>query len=135
MKHWCCTVIIICCLSLTAWAQEDGILRVIEEDNIRTLLDHRKALNFQKDRTIRAWSVQVFLSRDKYLATQKVTEIKKRTRNLTSKVDWYYDAPYYRIYAGGFYTKLEAATLLSQVLELYPDAILFKNENVKPSDL
>lgn len=115
--------------------QEEGIVRVVEENSIRQLLDHRKALNFSKDRTIKVWSVQLFLSRDKYLTTQKVSEAKQKVKNLTSKVDWFYEAPYYRIYAGGFYTKLEAVSLLNQVVGIYPDAIVFKNTEAKPTDM
>ena len=63
-------------------AQEQGILHVTEEFSIRTLLDHRKSLNFQKDRKLKVWSVQLLLSRDKYLATRKVVEVKKITKNI-----------------------------------------------------
>lgn len=116
-------------------AQEKGILHVVEENSIRQMLDHRKALNFQKERKLQVWSVQLYLSRDKYSATQKVTEIKKITQDITTKVDWFYEAPYYRIYAGGFYTKLEAATLLQQLIGQFPDAIVFKNTEAKPTDM
>ncbi len=116
-------------------AQQDGILHVTEEYSVRQLLDHRKALNFQKDRKLKVWSVQLLLSRDKYLATKKIIEVKKRTKNLTSKVDWFYQAPYYRIYAGAFYTKLEAVTLLNHLVDAFPDAIVFKNTEAKPSDM
>ena len=90
---------------------------------------------FQKDRKLKVWSVQLLLSRDKYLATRKVVEVKKITKNITSKVDWFYQAPYYRIYAGAFYTKLEAATLLDLLLDDFPDAIVFKNTEARPSDM
>ncbi|BDS14169.1 hypothetical protein [Aureispira anguillae] len=113
----------------------EGIVRIVEEGAIRQVLDHRKALNFSKDRTLKVWSVQLFLSRDKYLATQKVAEAKKKAQNLTSKIDWFYEAPYYRIYAGGFYTKLEAVSLLNELIEMYPDAIVFKNTEAKPADM
>jgi hypothetical protein len=116
-------------------AQGEGILHVNEEYSIRKLLDHRKSLNFQFDRKLKVWSVQLLLSRDKYLATQKVSEIKKRLQNVTTKIDWFYEAPYYRIYAGGFYTKLDAISLLNQVLESYPSAIVFKNTEAKPGDM
>jgi len=114
---------------------QEGILRVTEESSIRQLLDHRKALNYQRDRKIKAWSVQIYLGRDKYEATKMVTNAKLRLRNVTAKVDWFYEAPYYRIYAGGFSTKLEAMSLLSQILPQYPSAIIFKNAEVRPNDL
>lgn len=118
-----------------SFAQEEGIVRVVEENSIRQILDHRKSLNFTKDRTVKVWSVQLYLSRDKYLTTQEVSNARRKTRNVTSKVDWFYEAPYYRIYAGGFYTKLEAVTLLNELVELYPDAIVFKNTEAKPADM
>jgi hypothetical protein len=129
------TLVLLYIVSAAQAQYEEGIVRVTEESSIRQLLDHRKALNFQKDRHIKVWSVQLFLSRDKYLATKKVNEIKQRTRYLNSEVDWFYEAPYYRVYSGGFYTKLEAASLLSKVVDLYPDAILFKNTEAKPMDM
>ncbi len=129
------TLVLLYTVSQAQAQPSDGIVRVTEESSIRQLLDHRKALNFQRDRHIKVWSVQLFLTRDKYLATQKVNEIKQRTKYLRSEIDWFYEAPYYRVYAGGFYTKLEAASLLSKVVDLYPDAILFKNTEAKPSDM
>lgn len=122
-------------LASTLVAQREGILHITEAFSIRTLLDHRKSLNFQKERKLKAWSVQLLLSRDKYLATRKVVEVKKSTRYITSKVDWFYQAPYYRIYAGAFYTKLEAATLLNLLIEQFPDAIVFKNTEARPTDM
>lgn len=135
MKHFFLFFVLLC-MAVQAQSQNaPGIVRVTEESSIRRMLDHRKALNFQRDRNIKVWSVQLFLTRDKYLATQKVNEVKQRTKYLQSAVDWFYEAPYYRVYAGGFYTKLEAASLLNKVVELYPDAILFKNVEAKPSDI
>lgn len=114
---------------------QEGTLRVNEESSIRQMLDHRKSLNYQRDRKIKVWSVQIYLGRDKYEATKTVTSAKQRLRNITTKVDWFYEAPYYRIYVGGFYTKLEAMTLLHQLLDQYPQAIIFKNKKARPSDL
>jgi len=133
---WIITIVTIVIWNSFSIAQnEEGIVRVVEENSIREILDHRKALNFTKDRKVKVWSVQLYLSRDKYLVTQQVSEAKNKTRNITSKVDWFYEAPYYRIYAGGFYTKLEAITLLNELVTMYPDAIVFKNTEAKPADM
>jgi hypothetical protein len=133
---WISTIVTIVLWSSFSIAQDqDGIVRVVEENSIRQILDHRKALNFTKDRTVKVWSVQLYLSRDKYLATQQVSEARRKTRNVTSEVDWFYEAPYYRIYAGGFYTKLEAVALLNDLVGMYPDAIVFKNTEAKPGDM
>lgn len=135
MKYFLITLLLLLIVVNLQAQPSEGIVRVTEESSIRQILDHRKALNFQRDRHIKVWSVQLFLTRDKYLATQKVNEIKQRTKYLSSEIDWFYEAPYYRVYAGGFYTKLEASSLLSKVVDLYPDAILFKNTEAKPSDM
>lgn len=135
MKYFLITLLLLLIVTNLQAQPSEGIVRVTEESSIRQILDHRKALNFQRDRHIKVWSVQLFLTRDKYLATQKVNEIKQRTKYLSSEIDWFYEAPYYRVYAGGFYTKLEASSLLNKVVDLYPDAILFKNTEAKPSDM
>lgn len=135
MKWKIAVMVCFMAISFANGQDNESILHVEEESSIRQLLDHRKALNFHKDRKLKVWSVQLLLSRDKYLATQKVAQIKKNTQNLSAKVDWFYEAPYYRIYAGGFYTKLEAVTLLSQLMVDYPDAIVFKNTEARPSDV
>lgn len=135
MKYFFTTLFLLSTIASLQAQLSEGIVRVTEESSIRQILDHRKALNFQKERHIKVWSVQLFLTRDKYLATKKVSEIKQRTKYLSSEIDWFYEAPYYRIYAGGFYTKLEASSLLNKVVDLYPDAILFKNTEAKPSDM
>lgn len=109
--------------------------RINEESSIRQILDHRKALNFDSKRKIKAWSVQVYLTRDKYLATKKTSEIKNQFVHINQKVDWFYSNPYYRIFVGNFYTKIEAAELLNQLVEQYPDAIIFKNSLAKAEDI
>lgn len=128
-------VLNICLLwTLISNAQNEAI-NIYEDFQVTQLMDHRKALNFLEDRKIKAWSVQVYISRDKYQALQKVSEIKNRTRNLDTVVDWFYEAPYYRIYAGAFYTKIEASTLLHRLLFDFPESIIFKNAQTKVSDL
>jgi len=84
-------------------------------------------LNFNKSRKIKAWSIQLFTSRDKYNATERFSIIKRELVHLDADIDWYYENPYYRIYIGSFYTKLEAASLLHKVIEFYPNAYIFKN--------
>jgi hypothetical protein len=46
-------------------------ISVTEDKGIRYMLDLRKEMNFKKDRYIKAWSVQVMVSRDKYEVLEK----------------------------------------------------------------
>ena len=122
-------------LAQTTAEQTNTTVRINEESSIREMLDHRKTLNFDQKRKIKAWSVQVFLTREKYLAAQKTSAIRNQFKHLNHKVDWFYANPYYRIYTGSFYTKIEAAGLLNQLVKEYPDAIIFKNSEAKPENM
>ncbi|MCH2043064.1 MAG: sporulation protein [Saprospiraceae bacterium] len=112
---------------------QTGKVYMNEETSIRMMLDHRKGLNFEKDRTVKAWSVQVMITRDKYEVNKRKYEVQRRFNDV--KVDWVFEDPYYRLNAGAFYTKLEAAQLLNKLNFTYPDAYIFKNSKVKPGDL
>lgn len=122
-------------LAIGTKAQTTGKVAITEEPSIRQLLDHRKALNFDTKRKIKAWSVQVLVTRDKYEATKKVSQIKNQYRHIDHEIDWFYENPYYRLYTGAFYTKIEAASLLHQLVGEYPSAIVFKNSQVKPTTI
>jgi hypothetical protein len=122
-------------MTLTAQSQINGNVAITEEPSIRQIMDHRKSLNFDNKRKIKAWSVQISLTRDKYQATKKVSEVKNQYKHLDHEIDWFYENPYYRLYTGAFYTKIEAASLLHQLVEDYPSAIIFKNNQVKPNIL
>lgn len=122
----CC----ICCLSQLSTAQ--GNIFIEEDENIRRMLDMRKELNFKKDRFVRAWSIQLLVTRDKFLVNQKKDEFSKQYRDI--HLDWEYEQPYYRLNVGAFYTKLEATMALHKFIEKYPDAYVFKNSQAKPSD-
>ena len=111
------------------------VIQVEEETAIRRLLDIKKSNNTKPDRVIRAWSIQILTSRDKYQVLQKMQEARAYFKDQSNvKIDWTYEQPYYRLNAGAFYTKLEAAGLLYQIAKYYPEAYLFKNMNVKPED-
>lgn len=122
--------------ALVLWATgvqaQRGEIYTDEESGIRAMLDHRKSLNFQKNRTVKAWSVQIMVTRDKYEANQKKYEVQRRYPEY--QVDWFYEEPYYRLNVGAFYTKIEAAGLQSRLVTFYPDAYIFKNHRAKTTD-
>ena len=126
------TLFLLSVLMLTqpSWAQS-GIF-VEEEDAIRQMMDSRKELNFKKDRAIKAWSIQLLVTRDKYLVMEKKEDFAKNFKEF--KIDWSYEQPYYRLNVGAFYTKLEATMVLHKFIENYPDGYVFKNNQAKASD-
>jgi hypothetical protein len=118
--------------SLNSQAQLRNI-QVVEDYGIRRLLDQRKSLNFNKQRSIRVWSVQLMISRDKYTITETLSRFRAQFPEV--KADWSYDQPYYKLNAGAFFTKLEATSLLHKLKKQYPEAFLYKNPQAKPSDM
>jgi hypothetical protein len=107
-------------------------ITVTEDSGIRNLMDRRKELNFKKDRYIKAWSIQIMVSRDKYEVLEKKEAFEKEYDDY--KVDWTYEQPNYKLNVGAYYTKLEATMAMHKLLEDYPDAYVFKNNQAKPSD-
>lgn len=122
------TVLLFAGIASAATAQ----INIDEDWGVKALMDHRKTLNFQKNRTVKAWSVQIMVTRDKYEANEKKYEVQRRFPDL--KVDWFYEEPYYRLNVGGFYTKVDAAGLQYRLSEFYPDAYVFKNPRARPVD-
>ena len=121
-------------MSSLAYAQSSTIV-CNEPTSVADMISHRRTLNFTKNRKIKAWSIQLFTSRDKFKATERFSMLKRELIHLDADIDWYYENPYYRIYIGSFYTKMEAATLLHKVVELYPNAYIFKNAESSSSKI
>ena len=108
-------------------------IRIQEEFGITRMLEQRKKLNFDKDRTIKVWSVQVMIAREKYRIMERKADIERRFADLG--VEWSYEQPYYKLNAGAFFSKLEAASLLAHLINIYPEAYIFKNGQAKPEDM
>ncbi len=98
------------------------------------MLDLRKEMNFKKDRYIKAWSVQIMVSRDKYEVLEKKDAFLDDFKKENFKVEWTYEQPNYKLNVGAYYTKLEATITLHKIIEKYPDAYVFKNNQAKASD-
>lgn len=109
-------------------------LSIFEEPGISRLLEQRRKLNFDPDRYIKVWSVQIMISRDKLRVMERKREVKRRFSHDIS-VEWSYEQPYYKLNAGAFFTKLEAAGLLRQLIDIYPEAYIFKNGQAHPAHM
>jgi hypothetical protein len=107
-------------------------ISVEEETKVRQMLDARKELNFKKNRLLKAWSIQLFVTRDKYAVIEKQEEVIDKFKDIN--VDWSYEQPFYRLESGAFYTKLEATMAMMKFKEIYPDAFVIKKSNAKASD-
>ncbi|WCL82755.1 sporulation protein [Saprospira sp. CCB-QB6] len=102
-----------------------------EESQIRRLLDLRKELNFKEDREIKAWGIQLMVSRDKYELLEKQSRFNRKEEK---QANWTYQQPYYRLNWGAYYTKLEAYMQLQKVKEDFPGAFVYKNNQAQASE-
>jgi len=105
---------------------------VSEAPGIRQMMDVRKELNFKKDRYIKAWSIQIMVSRDKYEVLEKKEAFEKEYEDFV--VEWTYEQPNYKLNVGAYYTKLEATIAMHKLSEDFPDAYVFKNNQAKASE-
>ena len=96
------------------------------------MMDKRKELNFKKDRYIKAWSIQIMVSRDKYEVLKKKESFEKEYEDFV--VEWTYEQPNYKLNVGAYYTKLEATIAMHKLSEDFPDAYVFKNNQAKASE-
>lgn len=121
---------IICTLLFIGSATAQVI--VSEAPGIRQMMNVRKELNFKKDRYIKAWSIQIMVSRDKYEVLEKKEAFEKEYEDFA--VEWTYEQPNYKLNVGAFFTKLEAAMAMHKLSEDFPDAYVFKNNQAKTSE-
>jgi len=105
---------------------------VSEAPGIRSMMSTRKELNFKKDRYIKAWSIQIMVSRDKYEVLEKKEAFERDYQDYV--VEWTYEQPNYKLNVGAFYTKLEATIVMHKLLEDFPSAYVFKNNQAKASE-
>lgn len=121
---------LICTLLIIGSATAQVI--VSEAPGIRQMMDVRKELNFKKDRYIKAWSIQIMVSRDKYEVLEKKEAFEKEYEDFA--VEWTYEQPNYKLNVGAFFTKLEATIAMHKLSEDFPDAYVFKNNQAKTSE-
>lgn len=79
------------------------------------------------------WSVELISTSER----TKVTALKSEFLNVYpfTKVDWTYEAPYYKLKAGAFLSKMEATRLLYRIKLHFPNAYLVRNHQIAPIDL
>ncbi|MEM7105320.1 MAG: SPOR domain-containing protein [Bacteroidota bacterium] len=123
----------IACLSaiFLFFGTADAQISVTEDPGIQSLVTKHAEANKAKQ-FINGWRVQLVATSDRNKVMEMKTQFLKRYPRIS--IDWNYSAPYYRLKAGAFLTKLEAANLKYRIRFDYPDAYITK-DNVRPSDL
>lgn len=106
---------------------------VVEEDDpIGAMMDRYIELNKSKS-VIAGWRVQIMASPDR----QRLESVKQsfQYRYPSIPVDWVHSAPYYKLRAGAFATKLEALRLKYILEQDYPRIYLVKDDGIAPREL
>ena len=79
------------------------------------------------------WRVQIMATPDR----QRLESVRQsfQYRYPSIPVDWVHSAPYYKLRAGAFQTKLEALRLKYILERDYPGIYLVKDDNIRPREL
>ncbi len=105
---------------------------IVEDPGIGSLLQRNRDINFSTEEVV-GWRVQILATTDREKVMKTKTEFLRKFPQI--KTDWDYVAPYYKLKAGAYLYKLEAANLRHRILGDYPNAYVTKDAKVKPADL
>jgi septal ring-binding cell division protein DamX len=109
-------------------AQAQGV-NLNEDGAVVKLFDQYIRAN-QATENVTGWVVQIISTTDRRQMEALVKNF--QLKNPDIYIDWVQEKPYYKVYIGGFRTKLEAARLLSQFRSEYTGSFILKNEQLRP---
>lgn len=103
-----------------AFAQQ-GVINIVQDADIEAALNRHKQLNANIEK-IDGWCVMITSSTDR----AKVTDIKAQfLRDFGDvPIDWIYERPFFKLQAGAYNTRMEAAELLALIKAQYPSAYI-----------
>ena len=130
MARFLCLALFLVFSSLAADAQKNVFYE--EDAPIVAMMDRFAEAN--KSRTyMDGWRVQVLATPDR----QRLESVKQsfQYRYPSIPVDWVHSAPYYKLRAGAFASKLEALRLKYILEQDYPGIYLVKDDAIRPQEL
>jgi hypothetical protein len=103
-----------------AFAQQ-GVINIVQDADIEAALNRHKELNANIEK-IDGWCVMITSSTDR----AKVTDVKAQfLRDFGDvPIDWIYERPFFKLQAGAYNTRMEAAELLALIKVQYPSAYI-----------
>ena len=125
--------IILLLFALGAWTSIGAQNVLVEEDApIGQMMDRFTELNKARS-TVTGWRIQIMATPDR----QRLENVKQsfQYRYPSIPVDWVHSAPYYKLRAGAFATKLEALRLKYILEQDYPGIYLVKDDAITPREL
>jgi hypothetical protein len=109
-----------------------GNIRISSSDKISQMMD--RFIEINKSKTfIDGWRIQLLATSDR----QRVESAKVQFQSLYPNIyaDWKHTAPYYKLRAGAFASKLDAIRMLYVLKRDYPTAYPTRDGSIRPSEL
>lgn len=130
MKYGFLLISLLFFLNFSAKAQ--GNVSIVANSKITKMMDRFVQINQSKS-FIEGWRIQLLATSDR----QRVESAKLRFQTLYPNIyaDWKHSAPYYKLRAGAFASKLEAIRMLYVLKRDYPSAYPAKDNSIRPSEL
>ncbi|MCR9286001.1 MAG: SPOR domain-containing protein [Bacteroidetes bacterium] len=109
-----------------------GTITVSSEAKISKMMDRFVEIN-QSKKFIEGWRIQLLATSDR----QRVETAKVQFQSLYPNIyaDWKHTAPYYKLRAGAFASKLDAIRMLYVLKQDYPTAYPTRDNSIRPSEL
>jgi len=122
---------VLCCFALNLTVEAQSV-RVTEDPVISKMMLRMTQIN-QFQASVEGWRIQILATTDR----RKMEDVKTKFQSKYPliSVDWTHEKPYYKLKAGAFATKLEAARLLHQLKRDYPGAYTAKDNRINPREL
>lgn len=125
--------LMICSFLMICFFQVNGQnVQIIEEPLISDMMS--KFIEINKSNTeIEGWRIQILATTDRQRMESVRQSFQYRYPNIP--INWVHNAPYYKLRAGAFVSKLEALRLKYILDEDYPGTYPVKDSNISPSEL
>ncbi len=105
---------------------------VVESPEVKSIMERYAASN-RMHSTIKGYSIQLLATTDRRKMEQTKAEFTQKYPMIY--VDWEHSAPYYKLHAGVYQTKLEALKQLHQFKSDFPGAFPRIENNIRKATL
>lgn len=115
-------------LFANSYSQDEGIVQIIQDDRIDTLLIRHIELN-EQDPQIEGWRINIFFEAGNY-SKRLAIEAKSEFVNKYADVPCYliFQEPYYKVRIGDYRTRMDAEKFLKKIERDYPNAFVIQDD-------
>ncbi len=122
--------ILVFAIGLMCWTTAEAQVSLVEDGSVMAMIHRHKEIN--RSMTVSGWRVQIAAGTDRNAIME--TKSKFLTDYPELDAEWTYKAPYYKLNAGAFRTKLEATELKHRIKEEFPNAYIIKDDKIKANE-